>query len=836
MTRGHSERVRVLTDLIADQLRLPQHDRDRLRWSALLHDVGKLAGPRGVLNKPDKPNPSEWTVLRNHPLEGARLTAPLADWLGPWAAAILQHHERWDGTGYPYGLAGEDISLGGRIVAVADAYETMTAVRSYKKPVPAQAARGELATCAGRQFDPVVVRAFLEASVGRIHALGGPLAWLGELRQLRGIPNIGRLATTAQQVATGAAVAAGVGVAAAAAASAHHAPVRDRPASVTSAPAPAPRSSGTGGSRRSVTPARGPRAGHAASRGHRVPATASRPLSTIPVAFPAAPPRTAPPPAPPPATPPTAAPPATPPTAPLPTAAPPLTAAPPPTSAPPTTTAPPTTAPPPTTPPTSVPHPTTVPPPAAVPSAPSWLSGRAGDQQVTLTWAPPTDDGSSPVTAYTVVPYQGGLAQAPETFDSPATTEVVSGLIDGDWYTFVVVADNAAGAGAPSPQSPQLRPVGAPSAPTGVTGTPGAGQVSLSWTAPLTDGGSPISSYTVTPFSGGTALAPKTFDSAATTATITGLADGVTYTFEVAATNDLYTSDPSEPSPPVTPAGVPSIPTGVTATGGDGQATLTWAAPVSDGGSPLTGYLVTPSLNGVPQSTITFGPAADTTTITGLTNGATYTFVVAATNAVGSSDPSGPSAPVMPSAVPSAPTGIVAVAGDQQVQLSWTAPAGDGGSPVTNYVVTPYLAGVAQGSQTFGAGTAATVNGLTDGSSYTFTVAAVNQAGTGPASAPSAAVVPHGGPPAPPSGVDAVAGIGAVTLSWNAPSSPGGPITSYTVIPYIGGVAQPSETFGTSTTEVISGLIPGIYTFVVVATNAGGDSGPSAPTPPLLVL
>jgi hypothetical protein len=106
---------------------------------------------------------------------------PLAEWLGEWSATVIQHHERFDGTGYPYGLKGEDISLGGRIVAVADSYETMTAVRSYKAAMTPESARTELAACAGAHFDPAIVRVFLEASIGRIRLLGGPLASLGDI-------------------------------------------------------------------------------------------------------------------------------------------------------------------------------------------------------------------------------------------------------------------------------------------------------------------------------------------------------------------------------------------------------------------------------------------------------------------------------------------------------------------------------------------------------------------------------------------------------------------------------------------------------------------------------
>lgn len=180
-TRGHSERVRVYADMLGQELGLPQHERDKLHWAALLHDIGKLEVPGAILNKKGRPTDDEWAVLQAHPLAGRRLLAPLLDWLGPWAAAAWEHHERWDGEGYPTGLAATEISLSGRIVAVADAFEVMTAVRSYKKAMSAGEARAELTRCAGAHFDPSVVRAMLTISVGRLRAVMGPITWFAQL-------------------------------------------------------------------------------------------------------------------------------------------------------------------------------------------------------------------------------------------------------------------------------------------------------------------------------------------------------------------------------------------------------------------------------------------------------------------------------------------------------------------------------------------------------------------------------------------------------------------------------------------------------------------------------
>ncbi|MEM9200478.1 MAG: HD-GYP domain-containing protein [Actinomycetota bacterium] len=212
LTRGHSERVRAYSDLIAEELGLSRTERNKLAWGALAHDVGKLEVRSTTLNKPERPNDDEWAEIRNHPAAAIPLMADLEPWLGEWTLAASQHHERYDGKGYPFGLAGDEISLPGRIVAVADAYDCMTSTRSYKKALSPEAAREELINNAGTQFDPDVVRAFLNVGLRRMK-LAGPLAWLGELAWFARIPQavstVG--STTVTTVAT-AAVAVGTAV------------------------------------------------------------------------------------------------------------------------------------------------------------------------------------------------------------------------------------------------------------------------------------------------------------------------------------------------------------------------------------------------------------------------------------------------------------------------------------------------------------------------------------------------------------------------------------------------------------------------------------------------
>ena len=204
-TRGHTERVRAYADLIAEELGVSPADRDRLAWGAMLHDLGKLSVPSEILNKPDAPDPAEWAILQTHPTAAAELIEPLRDWLGDWTNAAAEHHERWDGNGYPLGLAGTEISLAGRITAVADAYDVITSRRSYKTPLSAETARNELIRCAGTQFDPDVVRAFLNVSIRR-RWFAGPLASLTELTN---VINIGSSLPAASTLAAGAIVSVG---------------------------------------------------------------------------------------------------------------------------------------------------------------------------------------------------------------------------------------------------------------------------------------------------------------------------------------------------------------------------------------------------------------------------------------------------------------------------------------------------------------------------------------------------------------------------------------------------------------------------------------------------
>ncbi len=210
ITRGHSERVRAYSYSLGKQLSLEAAELDRLNWAALLHDVGKLDVSTEILNKPGKPTDEEWEQLRRHPLYGETLVEPLNEWLGTWTDAVGYHHENWDGKGYPRGIAGEEIPLAGRIVAIADVYDVITSARSYKEPASPTEARAELARCAGTQFDPRLVRAFVNISLGKMRLVLGPLSWLSHAPLLARLPltpfigaSLGGVAVIASTTAVG---------------------------------------------------------------------------------------------------------------------------------------------------------------------------------------------------------------------------------------------------------------------------------------------------------------------------------------------------------------------------------------------------------------------------------------------------------------------------------------------------------------------------------------------------------------------------------------------------------------------------------------------------------
>jgi HD-GYP domain-containing protein (c-di-GMP phosphodiesterase class II) len=159
-TAGHSERVAAYAQVLAIKLGLPSEQVEIVRQSALMHDIGKI-GCVLNLNKPGILTEREYEIFKRHPGFGKDILEPI-EFLKPLIPGVHCHHERWDGTGYPIGLKGQDIPLIARIISVADTYDAMTSDRAYRKALPHAATTTEIRRCAGTQFDPEIAGEFVE--------------------------------------------------------------------------------------------------------------------------------------------------------------------------------------------------------------------------------------------------------------------------------------------------------------------------------------------------------------------------------------------------------------------------------------------------------------------------------------------------------------------------------------------------------------------------------------------------------------------------------------------------------------------------------------------------
>ena len=301
---------------------------------------------------------------------------------------------------------------------------------------------------------------------------------------------------------------------------------------------------------------------------------------------------------------------------------------------------------------------------------------------------------------------------------------------------------------------------------------------------------------------------------------ITGLTASMNYHVRAYATNSVGTAYGNELTF-ITASTVPGAPTIGTANAGNAQATVIFTEPADNGGSAITGYTVTSN-----PGNITGTGSASPITITGLTNGVTYTFTVTATNANGTglaSSASNPVTPIAPLSVPGAPTIGTASKGNAQATVTFTAPSNNGGSTITGYTVTSNPGGITAS----GTASPIIVTGLTNGTAYTFTVTATNTTGTGTASSASNSVTPST-VPGTPTGISATAGCFKAVVTFSVPGSNGGSdITGYTITSSPGGFTATGSSSPITVTHLLNGIA---YTFTAVAVNSNGNSTSSIPS------
>ena len=474
--------------------------------------------------------------------------------------------------------------------------------------------------------------------------------------------------------------------------------------------------------------------------------------------------------------------------------------------------------------------------PAQSVGPPSYIVTSSGNASASLSWDEPSVGAKQYQVQYSTS--RNGPWQPPNnTLSTPLDHIEIGGLTPGTTYYFQVRsfnsdADKSEWVPAPDPATP----TGNPNAPTNVQAVADNAKATVYWTQPTPTPDRYLVQYRT---AGGTAPWVSAPNATGSSTTVTGLTNGTSYVFQVAAVKDgqqsaWVASNAVTPHPPSTP----QAPTSVSAYGTDSAAVISWTMPT---GQPVTTYLIQYSLNNsqwFPATPVSTGRTDQTFILGGLANGQAYSIRVAAANGSLASAYTQMPGTVTPVSVPGPPQLLTGTAGNGSVTLTWKAPIIVGPtSPVTGYRV-QYSSN--NGSTWVSApdvsapATNTIVNGLANGTGYTFRVKATSYAGDGPWSATTGIITPPGGPN-PPTNVTAVAGNGQATVGWTAPGGSSSPVIGYRVTAAPGGQtcttsAVPPTT--PATTCTVTGLTNGqAYTFTVVAVTGSGTSASSVPSP-----
>jgi len=434
------------------------------------------------------------------------------------------------------------------------------------------------------------------------------------------------------------------------------------------------------------------------------------------------------------------------------------------------------------------------------PETPTSIGVAANDGSVTISWNP-GDDNGAPITSYRVVDANGSTAQC-------VTSELyctISGLTNGTKYSFKVSATNSAGTSASSAPM-NATPAALPGVVQSLTATSGDAQALVSWLAPVDADAN--TTYQVTAATDSSLVYCVT---QVLSCTISGLTNGSIYSFAVQTLSDTGGSVASAVSNSVTPATVASAPRVSSVVAASGRATVLIGAPTSNGGSPITKYIVTSST----------GMICETTTLEctflNLANGQPLTFSVVADNGVGLSLDSTQSAVVIPQGISASPTNLKAIAGSGKVTLSWSTPADNGGSAIQSYLVDD-----GKGDSCSTTTLTCTISGLKNGVKYTFTAVAVNAVGT--SGAATILATPFSAPQEVKNVSATFVGTTA-TVSWAAADGNGQSV-NYVVVDLFG-----RKCVTTNLSCVIGGLSFGVSdSFTVVATSVSGAGPTSTPS------